>query len=847
LIKAYVIGAISGLYAQRGEFNQALEYGEQSLTLHESVGDKAGIATALGSLGYLNGAAGNPDRAQDLLQRSLALSESIGDKADMAYALINLGARHFAQGDYTRALEYYERSLAINESVGNKSGIATGLNNIGIIYRIQGNYAQALEYLERSLKLHQQIGSSPGIARVLNSTGNVHRMQLDYNGARNSYEKSLTLYEQLGDKAGVATELDNIGSTLAAQRDYAGALKYLNRSLELTEANGLKAGLARSLDHAAFVYSAQGNYSAALQAADRATILGLEVGQIETTMDAHIAAGDAYLGLHQPDQARKAFDEAMTIIEATRSRVAGPEQEVQGFFEGHLYPYRAMVGLLITEGDIPGALSYAERGKARVLLDVLSTGRANVSKAMTAEEQEHERRLAAELAFLNNQVYAEQQRAQPDTGRIAALNEQVRKARLDHEDFQTTLYALHPELKVKRGEAGPLNLDEATSLVSDGRTALLEYVVTNDKTYLFALTRSHEPSSHPINLTVHTIDSGEAALARQVEQFRQTLANQNYGFQKSAVDLWRLLLGPVQSQIAGQSSVVIVPDSILWNLPFQALLSAEGRFLIEDCAVSYAPSLTVLNQMQPNRKNTAPYAGELLAVGNPLPNNLPPARANSALIDQRFDSLPEAEAQARALGKLYGAQRSKVLVGADAREDVIKAEASNYRVLQFATHGVFNDASPMYSYILLSKANTNTTEDGFLEAWELMNLNLNADLVVLSACETARGRVGAGEGVIGLSWALFVAGCPSLVLSQWKVESASTTELMLEFHRNLAPGAGLTESGSLDAAGRLSGRLSKSEALRRAQLGLLHSKKYSHPFYWAGFVLMGDGSRPLPQ
>jgi CHAT domain-containing protein len=128
-----------------------------------------------------------------------------------------------------------------------------------------------------------------------------------------------------------------------------------------------------------------------------------------------------------------------------------------------------------------------------------------------------------------------------------------------------------------------------------------------------------------------------------------------------------------------------------------------------------------------------------------------------------------------------------------------------------------------------------------------MSLNLNADLVVLSACETARGRVGAGEGVIGLSWALFVAGCPSSVVSQWKVESASTTELMLEFHRNLAAGGGRTEGDSLPDAGRLAARLSKAESLRRAQLSLLHSKKYSHPFYWAPFVLMGDGSRPISQ
>jgi CHAT domain-containing protein len=142
------------------------------------------------------------------------------------------------------------------------------------------------------------------------------------------------------------------------------------------------------------------------------------------------------------------------------------------------------------------------------------------------------------------------------------------------------------------------------------------------------------------------------------------------------------------------------------------------------------------------------------------------------------------------------------------------------RVLHFATHGVMNNASPLYSHLVLAHSEK---EDGLLEAWELMQMDLQADLAVLSACETARGRYGAGEGMIGLSWALFVAGVPSTVVSQWKVESASTRDLMLQFHRRLQ-----------------SGKTSKAEALRQASLSLLKNPATSHPFYWAGFVLVGD-------
>jgi len=152
----------------------------------------------------------------------------------------------------------------------------------------------------------------------------------------------------------------------------------------------------------------------------------------------------------------------------------------------------------------------------------------------------------------------------------------------------------------------------------------------------------------------------------------------------------------------------------------------------------------------------------------------------------------------------------------------MKAEAGKFKILHFATHAILDDRNPLYSHIILSRTDNDQHEDGLLESWELMKLDLNAELAVLSACETARGRVAAGEGIIGMSWALFVAGSPAAVVSQWKVDSARSSELMIEFHRNV-----------------LQKRVSKSEALRQAALKVFRSS-YNHPAYWAGFILIGD-------
>jgi len=195
--------------------------------------------------------------------------------------------------------------------------------------------------------------------------------------------------------------------------------------------------------------------------------------------------------------------------------------------------------------------------------------------------------------------------------------------------------------------------------------------------------------------------------------------------------------------------------------------------------------------------------------------------------DGGLNPLPEAEQEVAALRRLYGVSRSMVYIGDAASEDRVKREAGQAKILHFATHGMLNNASPMYSHLALAEGGPN--EDGLLEAWELMQLDLKADLVVLSACETARGRIGAGEGMIGFSWAMFIAGVPSLVVSQWEVESAGTRDLMINFHRGLL-------STSVAPT-----KPTKAEALRQAALKLMKDPATSHPFYWAGFVLIGDG------
>jgi CHAT domain-containing protein len=598
----------------------------------------------------------------------------------------------------------------------------------------------------------------------------------------------------------------------------------------------------------AYLRSAQ--YQAAGEFAERAATLALNLGLPEILWKSRHLAGKAYLALNQPERAQKNFLESIATIETMRTRVAGGASERQRFFENKIAPYHAMVQLSLAQNNRAEALRYAERAKGRVLLDVLNSGRDDVTKGMSSEEIKRDRTLSAEIASLNTQLVRLKTQGKPAEAQVAEVQTKLDKARLEYEAFQASLYAAHPDLKMQRGQTEMLSFPETGMLLRDEGTAVLEYVVTEDRTYLFVLQRVTPRDMTGMkrgvvtDVTVHTIEIKSAELARLAESFRQKLAERDLTIKQPAGRLYDLLIKPAEERLRGAKKLCIVPDGALWNVPFQALHQVERGYLLEQYAVSYAPSLSVLREMgrkanelkathhrSPSQftriRAVAESRPELLALGNPALNDETVANARITHRDEPLGPLPDAEKEVNSLRRIYGVGNSRVLIGEQARESIVKTEADKYDILHFATHATLDDRNPLYSRIVLSRAEDETQEDGLLEAWEIMKLDLNATLTVLSACETARGRVAAGEGMIGISWALFVAGSPAAVVSQWKVDSARTSELMIDFHQNLL------------RKRRAGQTASKSEALRQAALKLMRGP-YNHPTYWAGFILIGD-------
>jgi CHAT domain-containing protein/Tfp pilus assembly protein PilF len=786
---------------------------------------------------------GNDTQAAMIFNIVLTISRRDNSLLGTANALIGLGDVYAAQGDYRRAADNYQQIMKLAESLGHQEGIAVLSVRLGDIHYYQGNFPQALDYYQKSVSLYEKLGSRQDIVHPLLRIGDAHFAQNDNPRALEYYQRSLKICEQTFDKGGQAFLLNRIAEVYAAQGRYDEADDYYRRSLKLQEELGIKSITATTLNGMGGIRYRQGNYGEAAKLSARAAELAKEGNAPEVLWKTLTSLGQAYRALKQVDRAQQSFDEAIAILEKMRGQLVGNERDQQLFFEKKTVPYVEMVGLLIAQNKPGEAFHYAEMAKGRMLLDVLRHGRSDISKTMTAEERDHEKQLNAAATALSSQQRKEISLPQPAKSRLALIDAQLQKARLEYEAYETRIYAAHPDLRTERGGSEPLSLNEAGALIQDSQTAMLEYVITQDRTYLFVLTKPNH--TDPVRLKVYPIEVSARELATRVADFRQRLAGNSADFKELARDLYDLLLQPAQTELDGKDAVCIVPSEGLWELPFQALLSSSNKYVLEDHALFYAPSLSVLREMknkalaQRDRlkagsagfltkvsSTTSSALPRLLAMGNPSLNGQSVARFSLTRNEVSFDSLPQAEQEAKAIGEIYGARASTVLIGNAAREETFKATASKYPVLHFAAHGVLDDVNPLYSRLLL--ATGSESEDGFLEAREIMKLDLHAELAVLSACQTARGQVGSGEGLIGMSWALFIAGASTTVASQWKVDSASTARMMIDFHRNLQSEQGPRSS-------------SAAEALRKAAIKLMADPKYRHPFFWSGFVVVGNG------
>lgn len=786
----------SSVYYRQGKYAPSLEYALKGLELAEQENNLPEIVHLYQCIGATYEAQGNYVQAFNFSQACAHDAAIVNDPTDQNSGVLGMANIFLYQGDYDLALEQMKTIESISVKVPDPGETNENLRMMCNIWDKKGDYPQALQYIEKAIALDQSEGEPTATAPSYLALGNVLAHQGYTDKALEAYNTGLKIAQDAKAWASVTGAYTSIGEILSSEGEYAKALLQYQQALKTIDSTAL-------IDLAA-CYT--------------------EIGYCDYR-------------LMQYDDAAEASRKAIQYVETVRAQVVGGPEEQQLFFQHEIRPYQILTLVLLVQHRDDEAFACAEQSKARVLRESFDRGPEMIP--LTADEKIQSSIFAARLASINTQLQTAKQQVLDTT----ALLEVQKRVRLEKQLWQTILHNRHVQ-PAPPHTIQTVDYEEAARLLPNTNAAFLEFAVFGNRTFLFVLTKQGGQPLHKVYpIKVYPIDVSAADLTKLVNQFRDDIAGRDEQpeFYAEARHLYKLLLGgSVEDQLKGISRFCIVPDGPLWDLPFQALQSDDGQYLLDTHSVFFTPSLTTLREIKLRERHPSMYnRSMLLAIGNPalignsqrttLGQKKAPASIAEAMGDS-FQPLPQAEAQVNAIAAVYGKSYCKVLVGENASEDRVKAEMGKYSVLQFATHGVANRVNPMYSFLLLSQKHKANDEDGMLYATDVMQMHLNAQLVVLAACDTARGRVRTGEGLVGLMWAFLHAGCPNVIASQWQIDAGPTTRLIVGFHSNLKGLLALGANGS-----------TITKALRDAALKIRTTQLYSHPYYWAPFVLTGDG------
>jgi len=798
-------------------YDEALSYYDEARSLAETYGDRETVGRALVGRGWTHVNRYELSDAKEPLRRGLEIALSVDDFMNADNAYLAMAGINLFSGEYIDALRNYDQARDAAEKAGDRVVVAAATANAGLVFNHMNSFDLAADRLREAIGIYHEIGNIRGEMRNLRNLAEVEvSANHDEIGAQYLDRVEAWLVKQPNDRMSAFAAATRV--TLAMRRhDYGVAAQQAERGLALArkiEETHLASVLTNALSE---IRLAQNRVSEAAEWAAKTIELAEAIP--ESYPMAQLSAAKVYKKLGKTEEAVRALHAAIDSIESLFANVPGTEDEQQRFYMSKTGPYYEMFRLLVEQQQPDAAIEWVERSRSRSLIDYLGRNKVTVDRnILSSEERREESEREQEIVALNRklrELYGQQKK---DPKAIPTLEEEIRRKRLSLHDYKARLFARHPDLALARGALPRPSLSDVQKLIpADG--AILQYVVDNDDTWMIVIRNTGHPFISNVKIDVHDLERSVKAFLKQIEQ-------RDLAAPASSRAMYERFLKPVEAALKPVRSLCIIPDGGLWLMPFQALVDGKGRFFLEHHTIFYTPSLSLL-AWDANHPRIGPAKSGVLIVANPRLNVRTIRIAQAVQRDENLAPLPEAEAEARRIEEMYGTD-ARVVVGAEATEAFLKRTVSRYGLVHLATHAMFDDTSPLHSHLVLA-VGRESAEDGLLEAREIMNLDLTSDLVILSSCETGRGEVRAGEGLIGMSWALLMAGCPTAVVSQWKVGSASTATLMTELHRRLSRVA---------PANR---RRIAASALRAACLAVMRIPQYRNPYDWSAFVVVGNG------
>ena len=850
-----------GLVAtDRGDFNQATGYHEEALEIRQRLApDSLGVANSFNNLGNVARLLGDLTKAAEYYERDLQITQRLAPGSlAVAVVLNNLGVLATDRGDLDRGADYYERDLEItNKLAPNSLDMATCLNNLGVLSGYRGKWDRALKYHTTALEIRERLApDSIDVAISQRNLGNVAYSQGDLEKAIDYYKKTLAIIEDLAPNSiDAAMALGNLGNLARDRGDLSQAGKYYEKTLEtisdLAPGSIAMAGVLNNLgllaaDHNQLNQAVE-YHEAALKILRRLAPASSEEANVLYTL-ANIR--------RIQKRSREALNLFYKALEALENQIKrfGRTQNLQANFRAERVDYyRDTIALLVESHQETNAFHVLERSRAQTFLTQLAE-RDIVFSDFPEKIEERRRQIGRKYDQTQNEIAKLNVQQQGD--RIEILLGRLQELRWDYQDITEKIVGASPKLGTLRYPQ-PLDLEAALQALDPG-TVMLSYSVDESQTHLFILDREDR-------LRVETLAIGEKKLRIEVEKILELQkwhavpALYTEPLRQAGERLYKALIQPAEESIAKSDRILIVPDGPLHLLPFALLVRKTGPgkrdfdYFVEWKPLHSVLSATVYSELKKQRRSKSEesqHAITLAAFGDP---KFPAASYGDTYAEVRdldvyvraaaergfdFRPLPYSREEVNRVVALYPEGDAQAYLGAEASEERAKAIGKSTRILHFATHGRYDHRIPLNSYVALTipRELREGQENGLLQAWEIYeDVRLDADLVVLSACESGLGDELATEGLIGLTRAFQFAGARTVASSLWQVEDWATAELMERLYRHLRSGK------------------TKDEALRAAQLELIRgpvetvdregrvvTRDLSSPYYWAAFQMIGD-------
>ncbi|WP_353929860.1 CHAT domain-containing tetratricopeptide repeat protein [Okeanomitos corallinicola TIOX110] len=877
--EATTLLGIGSVYDSLREKQKALKYYNDALPLYRAVGDRGGEATTLNNIGLVYNSLGEKQKALKYYNDALPLRRTVGDKGGEATTLNNIGAVYDSLGEKQKALEYYNQALPLVHAVGDKGGEATTLNNIGAVYDSLGEKQKALKYYNDALPLRRTVGDKGGEATTLNNIGGVYDSLGEKQKALKYYNDTLPLFHAVGDRGGEAATLNNIGLVYNSLGEKQKALEYLNQALPILRAVSDRDVEAATLNNIGLVYNSLGEKQKALEYLNQALPLARAVSNKDG--EATTLYNTALIQRRQKNlQAALAnIQAAIKIIEELRTKIASTELRTSYFATKQDY-YKFYIDLLMqlhkqnpNKGYDAQALHISERYRARGLVELLTEANINIRKDINPQLLAEETRLLSLRDGKEKLLSELMSKPKPPEEIIQTTKQEIQNIIQQQKELKNQLRATNKEYAdLKYPE--PLTLPQIQQQL-DPDTVLLQYSLGAENSYLWLVTHNSfttyqlpkeadiKKVAQPlINKLKAPVIAG--ASPQETAQYVAETA-------KATNELSQIILKPVADKL-GKKRLVIVADGILHQIPFAALsdltpqppslqgngekdklpspsrrgVGGEVKYqpLLVNHEIINLPSVTSLATHREKLQNRKTAPKKLAVLADPVFSNNDSRITGktevglSTDLDLERSALSRSSANRGSLSRLPGTRKEgeEVLKLVPNNESikafdfdanyewVIREKLNQYQMVLFATHGLIDMKNPELSGIVLSLFDKQgKPKKGFLRLNDIFNLDLPAELVVLSACETGLGEEIKGEGLIGLTRGFMYAGAAKVVVSLWKVNDDATAELMTEF------------SGQVLKDGK-----SPIVALRNAQLKLWQQQKTQDPRFWAAFTVQGE-------